>query len=530
MVEDGNNWEAYLSHHRTIERRETQLWWLAIGVIALLAVAVVAMDLSNVVRDPGGNRLAMFDNAVMRYALLAAAFLICAYFRDTLRRLRQYNARLLSDLRKQSDLLERRSIETTRLKDISDHLTGNLDVQSGLDLLLGMAMDISGAQSASILLADEQSGKLDRLSVRSLSADGKSKAQAEIKQSIAQWVVDRGKGLLINSDTDEVDIADSLKNEGNVSTVLAPISVGGKALGVLSVAGKVDGGQFIQEDLDTICTLANQAALAIERMHLYRKLQEQVVSLRRALHEVRQAQAGLIQSEKLASIGQLAGGMAHEINNPLLIILGRAEMLLMDTDPSNPCVKDLEVIKSETQRIADIVQNLLSFSRVERSGILSPVDVNEVIERALDLVEMQEESNKIATIKRLSTGLPPVYAEKGELQQVFMNIAINAFQAMKDQGGKLIVETSQDDAGYVVAKFADTGPGVAAENMGKIFEPFFTTKPELEGTGLGLSVSRSIVEKYGGRVEVETRLGKGANFIVKLPVAEEGMKDLPKAA
>ena len=202
----------------------------------------------------------------------------------------------------------------------------------------------------------------------------------------------------------------------------------------------------------------------------------------------------------------------------------------MDTDPSNPNTGDLEIIKSETQRIAGIVRNLLSFSRVNTTGFLSMVDVNEIMERTLQLVETQESSGEITTIKRLSGDIPPVYAEKGEIQQVFMNIAMNAYQAMKATGGKLIVETSQDDAGYVVVKFADTGPGIPREHLGKIYDPFFTTKSESEGTGLGLSVSRGIVEKYGGKIEVETRVGEGATFVIRLPAAEEATRDVPKVA
>ncbi len=332
-------------------------------------------------------------------------------------------------------------------------------------------------------------------------------------------MIENSKALLLN-----------VESGNESSSLVAPVSVGGKVLGVLGVRGKPDGSGFSDDELDAISTLANQAALGIEKMHLYRRLHEQVACLRKALHELHQAQASLIQNEKLASIGQLAGGMAHEINNPLLIILGRAELLLMDTDPSNPNASDLEIIKSETQRIAGIVRNLLSFSRVNKTGILSTVDVNEIMERALQLVEIQESSGEIATIKRLSGDLPPIYAEKGEIQQVFMNICMNAYQAMKNGGGKLIVETSQDDAGYVIAKFADTGPGIPREHLGKIYDPFFTTKSESEGTGLGLSVSRGIVEKYGGKIEVETRVGEGATFVIRLPAAEEAARDVPKAA
>jgi len=519
LNESERSWISYRRQQDAIERREGQLWWLAILVIFLLSAGVVALNLPNAGENLNTGLVALFDNRVMLYSLLAAVFLICAYFRDSVRRLRRWNNQLLSDLEKQSDLLARKSTQMAQLKDVSDRLLGNLDTAEGLDFLLGLAMNVSGAQYASILLVDEETRSLERYTARSLVRGGEPNDEAYVNRSAAQWVIDNAKPLLLN-----------LESDTEVSTLVAPVNVGGKALGVLSVRGRVDGGGFTQDELDAICTLASQAALGIEKMHLYRKLQEQVVCLRKALHELHQAQASLIQNEKLASIGQLAGGMAHEINNPLLIILGRAELLLMDVDPSSPNAGDLEIIKSETERIAGIVRNLLSFSRADRTGILSMVDVNEIMERTLQLVETQESTGQIATIRRLSGDIPPVYAEKGEIQQVFMNIVINAYQAMRSTGGKLIVETSQDDAGYVVAKFADTGPGIPREHLGRIFDPFFTSKPESEGTGLGLSVSRGIVEKYGGKIEVETRIGEGATFIVKLPAAEEALKDMPKVA
>lgn len=519
MDESGKSWESYRAQQKAIERREWQLWWLAIVVIVLLSVGVVTLDLTSMRGRPKFGLLTLIDNQVMRYSLLAAVLLICAYFRDSVRRLRLLNNRLLADLQTQSDLLTRRNTQMAQLKDVSDRLLGNLDTEEGLDFLLGLAINVSGAQSASILLVDEETRSLENCSARSITRGGGPSDEAHINRSAAQWVIENSKPLLLN-----------LESGGESSSLVAPVCVGGKMLGVLGARGKSDGAGFSDDELDAVCTLANQAALGIEKMHLYRRLHEQVACLRKALHELHQAQASLIQNEKLASIGQLAGGMAHEINNPLLIILGRAELLLMDTDPSNPNASDLEIIKSETQRIAGIVRNLLSFSRVNKTGILSTVDVNEIMERALQLVETQESSGEISTIKRLSGDIPPVYAEKGEIQQVFMNICMNAYQAMKGVGGKLIVETSQDDAGYVIAKFADTGPGIPREHLGKIYDPFFTTKPESEGTGLGLSVSRGIVEKYGGKIEVETRAGEGATFVIRLPAAEEATRDVPKVA
>lgn len=524
-----HEWDSYINRGEMLARRETQLWWLAIIVIACLAVTVCAIDIFGSTGFTWDNPLIAFNNRAIRITLILSVFLICAYFRDSVRRLRKSNSELLSNLREQTDVLQHRNIELSRLKDISDRLVGSLDVQSGLDLLLRTALDIVDAQNAMIVLSDEESGNLDKLSVKTANSSG-SFIEPCIDESLAQWVAERNQPTLLNSGVATPHLKGHKACKVEVSMLLVPININGKVLGVLSVAGKLTGDDFTQHDLDVTCTLAGQVGLAIEKMHLYKRLQDQVVCLRNALHELKQAQAGLVQSEKLATIGQLAGGMAHEINNPLLTILGRAEMLLMDAKPGSAHIRDLEIIKSETERIGNLVKNLLSFSRAAKTGFLSMVDVNETIELTLELAATQTKSLNVQVINRLTQGLPLVYIEKGELQQVYTNIIMNAYQAMGEEDGKLIVETSQDNSGHIVTKIADTGPGIPPEHMSQIFEPFYTTKPDMEGTGLGLSVARSIVEKYGGDIEVQNRVGEGATFIIKLPVAEDETKELPEAA
>ena len=529
MSKDEGNWDSYIAQGEKLARRENQLWLIAIIVILCLSATVSAMDLFGAIGFAWDNPLEAFDSRAVRITLVLSVFLICAYFRDSVRRLRGSNFELLSNLQMQTEVLRHRNVELSRLKEISDRLVGSMDMQGGLDLLLRTALDIVDAKGAMILLSDEENGKIDKLSVKTVTSSG-TFIEPYVDESLAQWVAERNEPTMLNSGfvVPKSDGRDSYRVE--VSTLLVPISVNGKVLGVLAVAGKLTGEEFAQHDLDAICTLASQVGLGIEKMHLYKRLQDQVVRLRAALHELKQAQAGLVQSEKLATIGQLAGGMAHEINNPLLTILGRAEMLLMDAKPGSTHIRDLEIIKSETERIANLVKNLLSFSRAAKTGFLSMVDVNETIELTLELAATQTKSSNVHVIRRLTQGLPSVYIEKGELQQVYTNIIMNAYQAMGEEEGKLIVETSQDNSGHLVTKIADTGPGIPPEHMNQIFEPFYTTKPETEGTGLGLSVARSIVEKYGGDIEIQNRVGEGATFIIKLPIAEDEAGELPDAA
>lgn len=522
--------EKLLKKQHAAHHKQAQLWWLAIIVISVLTLCMVLMDISSaILQHTKYIRYSNFfiENRILRIGLVSAILLLCIYFFDSSSRARKTSLQLTKELAEKNQIIEQRNRELLKLKEISDRLVGNLDMQEGLDMLLSMALEITGAETASILLMDQELGLLDYMSARTVSVNGTCTDLSHIKRGLAEWVAKNSKPILVNSESDEPEISALLGTRGVAPTMIAPIVVGGKTLGVLSIVrGKTDE-PFNQNDIQAICELTDRAGLAIEKMHLYRKLREQVVCLRSALRDLKRAQAGLIQSEKLASIGQLVAGMAHEINNPLLVILGRAEMLLVDMDPDNPTAKDLEIIKSETQRIANLVRNLLGFSRTNHPGMLNPVNINELIERTLELVQTQ---GSITIVKRLTEDLPMIYADASEIQQIYMNIAINAVQAMKEKGGKLIVETSQDDAGFVVAKFADTGPGIKPEHLSKIFDPFFTTKPEFEGTGLGLSVSKSLAEKYGGKIEVETRVKQGATFIVKLPAIQEQLQELPKVA
>jgi len=231
----------------------------------------------------------------------------------------------------------------------------------------------------------------------------------------------------------------------------------------------------------------------------------------------------IMKSEKLAMIGRLAAGVAHEINNPLGGILVYSHLLLEDTPGSDPKRANLEKIIRETTRCKDIVRSLLDFARPGEPKIeLS--SLNETIEGVLSLVEKQVLFHNITIEKDLARNLPRIAFDKSQLQQVFMNIVLNAAEAM-DGKGKLTIRTQISvDGSYGEAKFTDTGHGISKENFENLFEPFFTTKKPGEGTGLGLSISYGIVKKHSGKIEVESEVGKGTTFTIKLPLKKEKSK------
>ncbi len=232
--------------------------------------------------------------------------------------------------------------------------------------------------------------------------------------------------------------------------------------------------------------------------------------------EMRQIQAQLIRSEKLASLGELTAGIAHEINNPLTGILVFSSLVDQDSRLHPELRKDLQVIIDETGKCARIVKGLLDFSR-ENAPRLRPVPLNALMEKALGLIEHQAFFQDVEIIKELDERLPEVMVDPGQIEQVFINLLVNAGQAMEG-AGRLEVRTRLSEQGrFVRVTVADSGCGIAPENLEKVFDPFFTTK-ENGGTGLGLSVSYGIVENHGGRIFVESAVGVGTSFTLTLPI------------
>ncbi len=231
--------------------------------------------------------------------------------------------------------------------------------------------------------------------------------------------------------------------------------------------------------------------------------------------ELREMQDYLIRSEKLASLGKMAAGIAHEINNPLTSILINTHLMLEKCEKKDPDYENLTLIADETSRCAQIVKGLLEFAR-QNPPEKTKSDINELIDRTTQLLENQASFQNVKIIKNLEAGLPQIPLDKTKIQQVFWNLMLNACAAMPKGGNLTIISRLDDDRKYVEIVFIDTGVGIPRENINKLFDPFFTTKSS--GTGLGLAVSYGIVQQHDGRIEVKSEVGQGSVFTVKLPV------------
>jgi two-component system NtrC family sensor kinase len=237
----------------------------------------------------------------------------------------------------------------------------------------------------------------------------------------------------------------------------------------------------------------------------------------RIRRELEETQRQLVQAEKITSLGRMAAGVAHEINNPLAGVLIYADMLMKEIGGNQQWRQDLEEIISQTLRCKQIVARLLEFSRQSLDERIF-FDVNEIIGHCVELLQHQSLFHNVEIIQDLESDLPQILGNPGELEQVFTNLMINGADAMDGTGKITIISRSEPEAKKVLLEFSDSGPGIPLEIRGKIFEPFFTTKPVGVGTGLGLSVVYGVIQRHGGSIETESPPDGGTTFIIRLPL------------
>jgi two-component system, NtrC family, sensor kinase len=240
---------------------------------------------------------------------------------------------------------------------------------------------------------------------------------------------------------------------------------------------------------------------------------EQLVDER--THDLREAQERLVRSEKLASLGKLAAGVAHEINNPLTGVLTFSQLLMEQFPPESSEYQDLRVIQQETLRCRKIVRGLLEFSR-QTAPEKRPVDIRVLLEEVLHIVANQESFQNILLVREMDGEIPPLMADRDQLKQVFFNIVVNASEAMNHAGTIKIRTECNPERSRVVIYFEDNGPGINPQDLDKLFDPFFTTKEM--GTGLGLAVSYGIIKVHRGNIEIKSKLGDGCQVAITLPI------------
>jgi signal transduction histidine kinase len=272
----------------------------------------------------------------------------------------------------------------------------------------------------------------------------------------------------------------------------------------------------IKDGLGNIIGASKVARDITQRKFIEEALRESEERFRQQAQELEQQ---LIMSGRLVSLGEVSASMAHEFNNPLGIIMGFVEDMLSNTDPADPNYRTLQIIDEEAKRCRQIVKDLMEYAR-PNSTEFGSTSIADVIEKTLQLVENRLYKQKVSVEKKVEPELPRIQADSSQLEQVLVNLYLNAIDAMPE-GGKLIVESKVERAAgateMVVITVADTGFGIAGTDLGKIFQPFFTAKKS-RGMGLGLPICQRIVKNHGGRIEVKSEQGLGTSFMIYFPL------------
>jgi two-component system NtrC family sensor kinase len=303
----------------------------------------------------------------------------------------------------------------------------------------------------------------------------------------------------------------TVQKERQRGFLCVPIRSRGRLLGTLSLGRQISD-VFDEREVALVEATADQIGIALDNARLYSETVRQ-------LEELRRAQAQLIHAEKLSAVGELASGVAHEINNPLTTILGQAHLLMENSDATPQVKSRVTIIADEASRAARIVQNLLLFARhypPERR----PCALADQVRRVFELKEYQLAHDQVE-IRTEFEECPLVWADENQIQQVILNLVQNAHQAMAGLAERVLTVRVRPFGAAVAIEVLDTGPGIAADALPRLFDPFFTTKPPGEGSGLGLSVSYGIVAEHKGSLRGENRRDRqGAVFTVELPAGE----------
>ncbi|MBN1966272.1 MAG: response regulator [Anaerolineae bacterium] len=412
--------------------------------------------------------------------------------------------------RQLEESLERRNRELEALVTIGREFNQRLELDKLLDLIVSVSASELPADQALLCLFDDNQQIIAWRTLRDVNSAAR-RIQNFVKRP-APWLAEMlydGHPVLTSAE-DQPLVLDCCH-----AVIGTRIIHHGNVLGII-LLGHEDANCYDSGHLRLLESITEQAALAIRNAELYAELRhyaenlEAMVAERTA--ELRAAQSQLIRSEKLASLGRLAAGIAHEVNNPLQAIRNCLELAIEDIDDQRPVDKELLVVAEEdVGRIRRIVSGLLDFAR-PGSGKLALIDLGKLVSEMLRLAQRQLEMADITAQTEIQP-TPAVRVSEDQFKQVILNLILNAQEAMP-YGGTLTVRVFEEGQ-YIHIAFIDTGIGIPEENLNRIFDPFFSTK--VDGTGLGLAITYGIVEGHSGRIEVESKVGSGTAFTVILP-------------
>jgi two-component system NtrC family sensor kinase len=390
-------------------------------------------------------------------------------------------------------------------RDISTSVHSSTDVKKVLDLVVKKSTEAINAKGALLRILNLKTNQLELSAAYGLSEGYLSKGHVS-SQKVISDLCRQNKAIIIEDILTDprVQYPKEAKKEGIRMMLDVPLFLGSHVVGIIRIFLDQTR-KFTEEELNFLVSIAEQCACAIEKARLIEKHKSLYDNL--ALH-----------TEKLSALGRMAAGIAHEINNPLAGILLYSTNLVKKVPQEGPVKEGLDVIIHETIRCRGVIQELLEFSR-EKEPLKSPANINEILERTLRILENEFHLHHISVEKDLMADMPDILVDGNQMQQVFVNLLINAVEAIGEEG-LITIKTSIDSDGRCeIVEISDTGCGIPEEHMAKLFEPFFSTKPK--GTGLGLAVSYGIMRNHQGDVHVRSRPGQGSRFTIEIPFTND---------
>ncbi len=403
------------------------------------------------------------------------------------------------DSRSNNTLAMRTSIdELVAMQRLSNTISTSNEPEMIVGALIELTRQVIPVIECNIFVFEGNSNKLSALSSKS-STRLEQEARQQMEAGIVDWVITEKKTVIIP------DLEHMVSGSSGRNFVIVPLILGNRGLGFYVIHTVKPQQEFSNQDVQLLSVLANQAAVAVENWRTHQQLVK-------ANEELKASHAQMIQAAKLAAIGELAAGIAHEIKNPLQVLLLNLELV----EAGRPLPNWTEMFSKQVKRLSEITHRLMNFSRsASEDVVMEPINLRKVIEDIVAMVHHEFRGAGIDIEIISGEDIPPVAGNANYLQQVFLNLLINARDAMP-KGGQVTITVSLTGF-HVFVRFTDTGEGIPAEVLEKIFRPFFTTKGE-KGTGLGLAICHKIILQHKGDIRVESEIGKGTTFTIYLPV------------
>ncbi|HUI65724.1 MAG TPA: ATP-binding protein [Bacteroidota bacterium] len=368
--------------------------------------------------------------------------------------------------------------------------------------LMELTRQVIPVLDSGIFLFDSKAGKLLSLA-NNPSSRLQVEAEHQLEAGIVDWVIAEKKTVVIP------DLDHMVSNASTRNFVIVPLILRSEGIGIYIIHTEKAQQEFSNQDIQLLSVLANQAAVGVEHWRTYRQLTS-------ANEEIKSSHAQMMQAAKLAAIGELAAGIAHEIKNPLGVLSLHLDLAQM----GRPLPNWIEMFSTQVKRLSDITLRLMNFARNASEDVtMEPVMINKVIEDTVAIVQHEFRGQGIEFALNLSADLMPVGGNANYLQQVFLNLIINARDAMRS-GGRIAIDTSASGQNICI-RFGDTGSGIPQEIREKIFQPFFTTKGD-KGTGLGLAICNKIIAQHKGTIQVKCGKECGTEFTILLPMWRGG--------